>query len=622
MNKKIGALVLLCSIASTMTQGVGTVAFAADNNSKDITTSVIETKDGQTDQYKYSILNDEITITKYLGNEKDVEIPDEISGVKVVAIGKEAFKDNGKIESVTVQDGVRSILSSAFNNCSNLKKVVLPEEIDYIGDCAFMNCKNLEEATMPKQSKDMGNAVFYNCSKLTEINIPRGITTIGIDFANGCSNLSEVTIPDTVLSILCGSFQECTSLREVTVPSSVNRIEAPFQDLKHIIIKGEKGSEAENYAKRASFQFSDINKVENEDDALDKEKVSSEFKYIVNSKEAEILSYVGKNEDVVIPDTIEGVKVTSIGTNAFKDNSNIKSVKLSDSIEIINNSAFENCSSLEAINIPESITKIKDRAFKDCSALNEVSLKENLESIGYNAFDGCTSLVTIYIPASVIMIENNAFDNCSSLEEINVSEDSRSYSSRNGILYSAKQDKEDKEDAYINLLKCPGGYKSGNVEISFDVNYIRFGAFNDAKNVKTLEFHGEKINLISVTDLITEKVKEENLTGINLTLDTLEKVSKSSKSKEGFSIKIGDNNETIVVSNDILPNNSDLNKDNNLGNDIEDKNNNDKKTDSTDDTEIKDTTGRTADLSSPLSLAVIMSLMGASIIKVLKTKRN
>lgn len=623
MNKKLGTLVLLCAVASTMTQGFGTTtAFAADSSDKGITTSVINTKDGEEGNYKYSIAENQLTITKYLGKDKNIEIPDEINGVKVTAIGQEAFKDNGIIESVVIPEGVRSILSASFNCCNNLKKVVLPQNLDYLGDCAFMNCKNLEDVTMPVKSKGMGNSVFCNCNKLTQISIPSGVTTIGLDFAKGCSSLTEVTIPDTVETILSGSFQGCTTLREVAIPSSVNRIEAPFQDLKHIIIAGEKGSAAEKYATGANFQFKDVNKKV-EDDSLDKENASSDFKYILNSKEAEIISYIGEKEDVVVPDTIEGVKVTSIGSDAFKDNNKIKSVKLPDSVEIINSSAFENCTSLVNVNIPENVTVINESAFKDCSLLDNVELNEKLETIGYNAFDGCISIKAINIPSSVRIVEINSFDNCTNLEEINVSKDNNYYSSVDGILYAGEG---------TNLLKCPDGYKKDNIKINSKVVYIRFGAFSNAKKVKTLEFDGEKINIISVTDLITEKVKEQNLTGIDLNKDTilsvdnLEKVSKAAKRNESFSIKIGDNNEAVIVSENIVPKNNDKDINADLDNDSKIKENDDNQkqlaTVKDKDTVKNDDTGKTADLSSPLSLVSIMSLMGASIIKALKTKRN
>lgn len=635
MNKKLGALILLCSITSSIIQGGSTVAFASNVNNAN--SNAIESKSAQTDKYEYTINANEITITKYLGNDKDVVIPSEIDGVKVAYIGEAAFKDNTNIESVTILEGVKNILFAGFNCCQNLKKVVLPEKLDYIADCAFMNCNNLESIVMPKEIQSIGNSAFCNCQKLKEIEVPKGTTTIGYDFASGCSSLSKVTIPDTVNTIHSGAFEGCTSLRKIEIPSSVKRIEAPFQDLKHIIISGEKGSAAEDYASRAGFQFSDINgKKENED--LDKEKDSKDFKYIFNSKEIEIIEYIGENEDVEVPEEIDGIKVTSIGTNAFKNNNNIKSVKLPDNIQIINSSAFENCKALESINIPENIEKIKDSAFKNCIKLDNIELGKSLTSIGYKAFYGCSSLKSIDIPESVTIIENNSFDNCDSLEEINVSEKNRCYSSRKGILYSSQgktEDKDGNEIFYINLLKCPGGYKNSNVEIGEDVNYIRFGAFKDAKNVKTLKFKGEKIDIIAVTDLITEKVKEEDLTDgklsadANITMDNLIKASKAASNNEkGFSIKFGDELETIVVADNVKVPKDDLDKEsiNNNSNVKEETKGSieDEKTtlEHINDKAEKDDTGKTADLSSPLSLTFIMSLMGASIIKMFKVKRN
>ena len=83
----------------------------------------------------------------------------------------------------------------------------------------------------------------------------------------------------------------------------------------------------------------------------------------------------------------------------------------------ISSSAFEGCSSLTNVTIPDFVTTIWASAFKYCTLLSTIDLSENLEIIGEQAFRGCTGLTSITIPASVMRIDTLAFYECDSLAE-------------------------------------------------------------------------------------------------------------------------------------------------------------------------------------------------------------
>ena len=95
------------------------------------------------------------------------------------------------------------------------------------------------------------------------------------------------------------------------------------------------------------------------------------------------------------------------------------------SVTSIGGSAFDGCSSLTAITIPEGVTSIGDRAFKDCSNLTTITIPEGVTSIRGGAFYGCSSLTSITIPASVTSIGGSAFRYCSSLTTITIPENSQ-----------------------------------------------------------------------------------------------------------------------------------------------------------------------------------------------------
>jgi hypothetical protein len=97
---------------------------------------------------------------------------------------------------------------------------------------------------------------------------------------------------------------------------------------------------------------------------------------------------------LVIPDTIDGKPVTSIGTSAF------------------------NSSGLASIAIPDSVTSIGGSAFLGCTSLTSITTPDGVTSIGNNAFRSCTSLTSITIPDGVTRIRGSAFEDCASLTSI------------------------------------------------------------------------------------------------------------------------------------------------------------------------------------------------------------
>ena len=120
--------------------------------------------------------------------------------------------------------------------------------------------------------------------------------------------------------------------------------------------------------------------------------------------------------------TIEiGANITSIGAHAFDACSGMTVVILPESLTSVKASAFSGCTSLESIALPDSVTEIGNSAFGNCTALSRITLSESLELIGDYAFSACTSLTSIYIPDSVTVIKGHAFAG-SGLQSIRMSD--------------------------------------------------------------------------------------------------------------------------------------------------------------------------------------------------------
>jgi hypothetical protein len=123
---------------------------------------------------------------------------------------------------------------------------------------------------------------------------------------------------------------------------------------------------------------------------------------------------------IVIPATIEGMPVVSIGNMSFFSCYSLTSVTIPDSITSIGDNAFDSCYYLTSVNIPNSVTSIGDRAFWYCMGLTSLNIPDSVISIGNNAFAFCLGLTSATVPNSIISIEDGLFQNCSSLTSVTI----------------------------------------------------------------------------------------------------------------------------------------------------------------------------------------------------------
>ena len=148
---------------------------------------------------------------------------------------------------------------------------------------------------------------------------------------------------------------------------------------------------------------------------------------------------------ITIPSEIDGKPVTSIGYKAFED-----------------------CTGLTSITIPNSVTRIASWAFYYCTGLTSITIPDSVTSIGDWAFYRCTGLTSITIPNSVTSIGDLAFEDCTGLTSINVASDNNYYSGNSGVLFNKEK---------TELIRYPEGKSETSYTIPNSVTRIGYGAF-------------------------------------------------------------------------------------------------------------------------------------------------
>ncbi|MDR1316138.1 MAG: leucine-rich repeat domain-containing protein [Spirochaetales bacterium] len=188
-----------------------------------------------------------ITITRYLGNSADVEIPRAFDGIPVRAIGDLAFCrlapetktiEGMDIQSIDIPPGVRVIGDHAFYG-NHLTSVRLPEELRVIGNAAFAE-NRLESLRLPHSLTSIGLEAFARNS-IPDIELPPGLESLGgeafaenriarlsipqslrviEDYAFAWNRLTSLAIPENILSVGKGAFAG-NAIAELTIPGSL-----------------------------------------------------------------------------------------------------------------------------------------------------------------------------------------------------------------------------------------------------------------------------------------------------------------------------------------------------------------------------------------------------------------
>ena len=146
---------------------------------------------------------------------------------------------------------------------------------------------------------------------------------------------------------------------------------------------------------------------------------ASDFEYEKNDDGGiTIMKYVGTDETVVIPQTIDDISVTELGRSAFVGLEHVKTLMMPDSVRFIGSAACGDMAQLTNVRLSKNVEIIGTSAFAGCHVLTEINLSmKTLTHIGDYAFNGCINLKKVTFGDNIEYIDDKAFIYCESLEE-------------------------------------------------------------------------------------------------------------------------------------------------------------------------------------------------------------
>ena len=298
----------------------------------------------------------------------------------------------GPAGAVTIPDTIAGLTVSGvadqvFFNLTNLTRITLPSGLTHLGSSCFAYCSSLANVTLPPGLTDLPLGVFGNCTTLASITIPDLVTNIGKGAFAGCGRLTNVIFGNRVLSLGSQAFLDCTNLTSVWIPASTADIEMnTLANDDNGAFAGCTGLKAINVDPQNSF-YSSLDGV------------------LFNKDRSELYTYPQSKPGLLyaVPDS-----VVVLGDSAFLNCSNLTDINIGTNVARISHWAFLGCSGLTKIVIPDSVTNIADvavgcfgncvdgGAFWGCTSLTNVVVGKRLSYLGIGALSGCGNLVSVY----------------------------------------------------------------------------------------------------------------------------------------------------------------------------------------------------------------------------------
>lgn len=302
-------------------------------------------------------------------------------------------------------------------------------KVKAIAPTAFTKCKQLTSVRLPDTLESIGKSAFLNLNNISSVDLGDSVSYIGVYAFRGCDGITTIDFPDSLKTIDIEAFLGCANIKSITLPDSVETVRAGAFSGCVSIEEITLPFVGESRECKSTFGY-----------IFDSMKISG----CVEAKQNGISYY--------IPEKLKSVRMTGgqIKNCAFQNCSGIVNLIIPDDITEVGDKAFDGCKGLKLTvyengkyigsennpylvlksvastkatycKINENTKFICSYAFRNSASLESVTIPDSVIYIGDKAFENCTALVSISTPNSVDTILDYTFAGCKSLKNVSIS---------------------------------------------------------------------------------------------------------------------------------------------------------------------------------------------------------
>lgn len=399
--KRVLSAALAVSMAVSMMPATAVSAFATDVGNS----VAVQTAGNELTYNCGATENDHVTVSlvKNSDNETYTLV---VSGTGSMADYSKAadvpwYGDNGqlmkKVTKGIVKSGITHLGARTFVLAENLTSVELPEGLLSIGVSCF-NQTGLKSIQFPSTLQKIDDNAFWRGQIAGDVHIPESVTAIGKNVFNKCP-ITSVNLPEGLQVLGGGAFSETKLTEMPEIPESITVLDSTFQgctDIKEITIPSQvtdiSGAFAGTGISTVTIPY----------------QVTNYYRAFNGCKSL---------EKVVIESQSDTIPSGGSAQGAFQNCTNLESVILPEWVTTIGNYAFSGCTSLKDTAFLKDVKNIGEFAFQKAGLSGNLVL--NATSIGYKAFIDCVNLGPNVCLANVATIGANGnttvFNNCTGL---------------------------------------------------------------------------------------------------------------------------------------------------------------------------------------------------------------